>query len=378
MRLTLIEFVEPGDVLAKTIYDFNGRPLLKRGTTLSNSYVTRLRAMGYTALYVEDVLTHDVMVEDFVPPELKTSLITEVRGMFQGVRQSTRLENVLPDKTANRITDLFKQMLDSIRGDELFELHMGSILNKDESLLNHSFHVALFTTIIATAKKFDAKRIRDIGVGALLHDIGKIVIPDTVLQKEGKLTPEEWELVRSHPWVGYDMIRKQQQFSVVSAHCAYQHHERLDGSGYPRGLVGNDIHPVGRITAIADVFEAMTATRPYKRPILPGEVMEYLYANSGTLFDPEYVQAFRDHVALYPLGVTLELSDGRKGIVVRNRLETPQRPIIRIFAQGNERISPYDFDLNDTINVVVVNFRMSPLLREGSESMNDVALPNMN
>lgn len=362
MRLTMLEFIEAGAVLGKTILDVNGRPLLKRGTMLTASYVQRLQKLGYTTVYVDDPLTHDIVVEDFVPSELKSPLITEIRGLFQAIRQSTKLENMLPDKSANRIVDLFKDILDSIRGDELFELHMGSILNKDEALLNHSFHVALFTTIIATASGLDESRVREIGIGSLLHDIGKVVVPDDILNKEGKLTAEEWEHIKRHPTVGYDIIRKQHAFSIVSAHCAYQHHERMDGSGYPRGLVGREIHAVGRITAVADVFEAMTSIRPYKRPILPSEAMEFLYANVGTQFDTEFVQLFRDHVAMYPVGVTVILSDQRRGVVVKNHADSPQRPVIRIFAHGTESVTPYDFDLASSYNVVVVDFQMDPLL----------------
>jgi hypothetical protein len=121
---------------------------------------------------------------------------------------------------------------------------------------------------------------------------------------------------------------------------------------------------VGRITAVADVFEAMTATRAYKRPILPSEVIEYLYANCGTLFDGEYVEAFRDHVALYPVGVTIQLNDGRCGVVVRNQSEFPQRPVIRIFAHGAESVTPYELDMAVTLNVVVADFRRDSFLAE--------------
>ncbi len=364
----MIEFVEPGTVLGKTIYDSSGRPLLKQGTHLNSSYLKRLKAIGYTTIYTDDPLTYDIVVDDYVPEELKSALMAEIRVAFKKFRETNSIQNVLTGSAANRITELMKNVLDSIRGNELFDLHMGSILNKDESLYSHSFHVGLFSTIIAIAKNLEEARIREIGIGALLHDIGKVTIPDTILNKPGKLTSEEWERIKTHPTVGYDIIRKQYDFSIVSAHCAYQHHERPDGTGYPRGLKEESIHTVGRITAVADVFEAMTAIRPYKRPILPTEALEYLYANCGNQFDAEYVQLFREHVALYPVGVTVTLSDQRQGIVVQNLPYQTQRPVVRIFAHGKERVSPYDVDLSQTLNVTICDFHLNGLLRGDFEN----------
>src|SRR5690606_1819289 len=107
------------------------------------------------------------------------------------------------------------------------------------------------------------KEVEALGVGALLHDIGKIFIPPSILNKPSHLTDEEFEIVKAHTEYGYDLLRKQHQFPMVVAHCAYQHHERIDGSGYPRGLKNYEIHKFGKIIGVADVFDAMTSNRVY-------------------------------------------------------------------------------------------------------------------
>lgn len=363
-----MEFVEPGAVLGQTILDDMNRPLLKEGTILTSSYINRLKAYGYTSIYLNDPLTYDISIEEFVPRDLKTNLLAGVRKVFTEVRKSSRLDSIMADKTVYALVDLFKDVLDAVSGDTLFELHMGSILNKDSGLLEHSFNVALFSTIIASASGLNATKIKDIGIGALLHDIGKIVIPESILNKAGPLSPEEWVEIKKHPLVGYDIIRKQSAFSVLSAHCALQHHERLDGTGYPRSLKGDEIHLVGKITGIADVFEAMTAPRPYKKPILPGDVMEYLFTHSQDWFDPELIELFRSNIALYPLGVNVQLSDGHEGVVMKNTKNFASRPQVRVTSFMGSPVSPYDLDLATVLNVTITGSTQTPTL-----SLNDVA-----
>ena len=145
--------------------------------------------------------------------------------------------------------------------------------------------------------------------------------------------------------------------SLIIAHCAYQHHERLDGSGYPRGIKGEDIHPFAKIIAVADVFDAMTSNRVYRKAMLPHQALEVLYAGSGTLFDANVIEAFRSSVAMYPNGMVVELNDGRKGIVTDQNKGVTDRPVIRIIEEyGQEIQTPYAMDLSTELDKVITGF----------------------
>lgn len=195
--------------------------------------------------------------------------------------------------------------------------------------------------------------MESLGVGALLHDIGKILIPSHILNKPTQLSDEEFELVKAHTEYGFDILRRQDQFPSVVAHCAYQHHERIDGSGYPRQLKGNEIHQFGKIIGIADVFDAMTSNRVYRDAMLPHDAMEVLYGGAAIKFDKNMVEQFKKTIALYPNGITVSLSDGRKGIVIRQHPHLFHRPVIRIVEEDGQEVAPYDIDLSKVLNVMI-------------------------
>lgn len=354
MRYVSLREIEPGTKLGKTIYDENGMALLKKGTALISNYIRGLENIGYTSVYIDDELTYDIEIDDFIPDTLKVKTIKEIKNTFQAVKNNNGIQKLLSQDTSKKINDVVNSLLGEMSGDNLFNLNMGSIVSKDTALYTHCLNVGIYSTIIASAAGLEKKLVRDICVGAFLHDIGKILISDNILNKPGELDADEREEIKKHPMMGYDILRKQAGFSLISAHCALQHHEKYDGTGYPRGLLGNDIHVVGRIIAVADVFDAIVTVRPYKKPILPSEAIEMLYANSGTHFDPQFVTLFRDSIAIYPVGVTVRLSDNSVGIVVKNsKGGSRQKPTVRIFRNNGVNVAPYDFDLSTSNSVTI-------------------------
>ena len=185
-------------------------------------------------------------------------------------------------------------------------------------------------------------------IAAPLHDIGKINISDTVLNKPGRLTPEEFEVIKTHTIEGGRIIRQtltnieSEEYVKMAADMATYHHEKWDGSGYPEHLAGEEIPLCARIMAVVDVFDALTSKRPYKVPYARSEAVEYLMGGCGRFFDRDVVEAFIQSVAIYPSGTEVMLSDGREGIVAANKWN-PLRPLIRLW-DGEE------IDLNDSCN----------------------------
>ncbi len=188
----------------------------------------------------------------------------------------------------------------------------------DDYTYSHSVNVAVLSIIIGVTMGLGRKELTKLGLGALLHDIGKVFIDKDIVNKPGKLTDEEFSSMKMHSKLGYDYVRDRFQLPVKSYVAVLDHHERYDGSGYPNSKKGDEISDFGKMIALADVYDALTSERPYRKALPPSEAMEYIMGNSQVHFDPELVKVFSRKVAPYPVGTLVKLSNGMTGLVVEN------------------------------------------------------------
>lgn len=356
MRLVAIEFCQENMELARTIYNQDGRPLLRQGTTLTGNIIERLKKYGVSTLYVEDELSEGIEVEESIPVELRIEAESTVRQSFQEVICHAKGSNLLGhSKMVKRFTSVFNEIFNYIKKNKTALNLISSVHVNDHYVYSHSLNVTIYTTQLALNTKLKNDHVRQLGVGTLMHDIGKSLIPSKILNKPGQLTDEEYEIVKKHTELGFEFLRKQHEIPLLAAHCAYQHHERLDGSGYPRGLKGDEIHPFAKIIAVADVFDAVTTNRVYRKAMLPHQGLEILYGGSGTQFDAQLIKRFRDNVAIYPTGVTVTLSTGETGIVSHYNYKTAGRPKVRIIRDRDQAPvqQPHEIDLSKTLNVQI-------------------------
>ena len=359
MRLIPIHHVESGMLLGKPIFSGDGRILLKELVPLSDSYIRRLRKLGYTSIYIEDAETSDIIVEETIPDEIRQEVVVRIKKSYDHLSSPKTMERMLNSgQIGQEFSKLYNLLFDHLKVNDTFMLNMSSIYASDMYLYAHCMNVGVFSSVIGMAHGLSEERVKQLGVGAMLHDVGKLGVDKSILDKPGALTEEERIEVEKHTWYGYNILIKQAELSPLTAHCALQHHEKIDGSGYPRKLKGNDIHDFGRILAVADVYDALTSNRPYrKQPALPHEAMEYLYAGSGTHFDPHFVRLFREYVNIYPIGMQVQLSNGTFGIVAAVTKGTLDRPTIRVVAEQGYRVIPYDIDLSKHNNIVISSVR---------------------
>jgi putative nucleotidyltransferase with HDIG domain len=208
-------------------------------------------------------------------------------------KEDARLIQILANQTSTFIQ--VAEMYESAG-----ELYLGAIKAlvaaidaKDPYTQGHSHRVSDYSVLISKEIGLDEELVNDIRIGSLLHDIGKIGIPDHVLLKNGKLTSEEFDIIKKHPKTGVNILSQVQLLEPMLP-AILEHHERLDGSGYPDKLMGSNISLMGRIVAVADVFDAMTSHRPYRPALSFLEVLEYLEKNSSKLFDPICVNAMKN------------------------------------------------------------------------------------
>jgi HD-GYP domain-containing protein (c-di-GMP phosphodiesterase class II) len=204
---------------------------------------------------------------------------------------------------------------------------------------------------------FKPNEMKEIGIGALLHDIGKTAVSSQIWGKEGDLTQEEFERVQTHPEAGFEILRKT-ELGLLPAHIAYQHHERWDGSGYPRGLKNREILKYARICAVCDVFDAMTSDRPYKKATHPFNGLAFIVENSGILFDPEVTEAFTKVVAPFPVATGVKLSTGETAIVKKLNPRALDRPVVVAVKAADGRFyqAPRQINLLEETDVRIVSY----------------------
>ncbi|SQH74688.1 conserved protein of unknown function, containig HD domain related to phosphohydrolase activity [Shewanella benthica] len=202
---------------------------------------------------------------------------------------------------------------------------------KDAYLLEHSINVAFLLVTFGKYLKLDKEILRQMAVGGILHDIGKIKVDNKVLHKPGKLTPQEFEHMKLHQVFAIKIMAETKGLSNLSKDICLMHHEKLDGNGYPRGLKGDEIPLHGRMSCIVDIFDALTATRCYKEAMSPAAAFKILLSLTPFHLDEKLVYEFIRCVGVYPVGSLVELSDGRIGIVWEAKDRDALHPILKCF-----------------------------------------------
>ncbi|MDO6441535.1 HD-GYP domain-containing protein [Marinobacter sp. 2_MG-2023] len=207
---------------------------------------------------------------------------------------------------------------------------LGRIREKDNYLLEHSVNLSVLMTLFGQYRKLPDDVLHQTVVGALLHDLGKILTPDEVLHKPGRLSPEEYEVMKLHARHSRDILSATEGIGELTVITAAQHHERLDGTGYPEGLKGDQISVYGRMVAITDVYDAITADRVYHRGMTPTQGLKKLLEWSGSHLDPALVKQFIRCIGLYPVGSLVLLDSGRLGVVIEINEEDQRLPVVRV------------------------------------------------
>ena len=356
MRLLTTQSLCPGVILGKTIYNERGTILVSEGATLTQAIINRLIDLNIRFVYIKDERTKDIAPVSSISDELRLEAVQTIETTFDQIHRNDKLKNsIVVEKAAVKFTQLIRNIMGSLKSnDELLSL-LADVFVYDNYIFSHSLNVALYSLAIGIELRLNGKQLELLGMGAMLHDVGKMLIPFEVLGKSGKLTDEEYEMVKKHPDYGFQLLKDIHTMSLHVAHCAYQHHERIDGSGYPRGIKGDEIHDLGKIIAVADVFDAVTSNRVYRSAMLPHEGLEILYAGSGTKFEVPIVEAFRRAVAIYPNGLSVVLNDGRKGVVAGQNVGIGDRPIIRILEEGDQPlVDAYDVDLKNVPHLMII------------------------
>lgn len=325
-----------------------GRLFLSAGVTLQPSYLRRLQEMGYRSLYISDGGADDVEVPEIVTVETRQAVTATVQQSMQRLAVG---EAVSPAVVQDAVQLLLNEILTS-RDVLVAMVDVKSIM---DHTFAHSTNVAVLSLLVGRLMGLSRAQLHELGIGAVLHDIGKARVPETIVTKPGKLDAAEMEEMKRHTIYGFEALRAIRTFSLLSAHVAFQHHERLDGSGYPRGLRSEEIHVYARICAVCDVFDALSSDRPYRKAAHPLEAISQLNEGAGEKFDSAVVREFTRVIAPYPVASLVRLSTGEMAVVKSIRTASPRRPLVRVFrdAQGNSVKDGREIDLSQEPGVEI-------------------------
>jgi len=318
-------------VVARTVFDADGRVLLASGMVLSRQTIARLQALGIASIYIKDTFVDsEPEPQDVVSEETRTMTIKFVKDCFTTLEQKHFLN-------VKAVHVMINDLLDELLANHEIMVNLTDIRAFDDYTFAHSVNVCILSLITGITLGYEREDLRELGIGALLHDIGKVRIMKEILNKPGELTPDELDAIRCHPEYGFDILRTYVDIPLLSAHIAFQHHERWDGQGYPRGLMGEEIHEYARIVAVADVYDALLADRPYRPCYSINQAITIVNRMANTYFDPRAISALLANIAVYPVGSLVFLNTGEIGIIVAINREHPSKPVIRLLMDNNLR-----------------------------------------
>lgn len=312
MRYLPLDMVDEDMRLGKTIYrEDDGKVLLSQGTRLKYYYIQRLRLMDYTHIYVMDPsdTEEDMKFLEPVREETRVQARIIVRDAIRSARQNRPIQ-------MDSIHQVVDEIIDQVLYNKDVVYNIVDLKSYDNYTYAHSVNVCILSVLTGRTLGMNLFDLRDLAVGAILHDLGKVYIEPNVLNKPGKLTPEEFVMMKEHTRYGFDALRNKVNLSLLSAHVAFQHHEREDGSGYPRGLHAPEIHRFAKVVAVADSYDAMTTARVYKEAMMNHVAIEELL-NHSDKYHSGVVNSFCKVVAVYPIGSVLRLNT-RENVVVIN------------------------------------------------------------
>lgn len=290
----------------------DGRVLLGSHVQLDDTHIRRIQNLGVYSLSIANPILErlGIVCETTLPEEKKSEAIKMLKEAFDDAKNGKTL-NVYS------ISNMAKMIMESVRMNQIIMLDNNLIA--DDYVYGHCLNVATLTAVIANDMGYDRSRMQELIMGALLHDIGLVLDNGSVSEAD-------------HPAKGFEYVRKLRDYSIISGHVVFSHHEKYDGSGYPRQLKGNAIHEYARITAIADAYDRLTSDSSQGHALLPHQAYEAIMSMSDTYLDKGIADIFLAKAPLYPLGSFVILDDAQVGIVTDMCPKMQARPTIAVIA----------------------------------------------
>lgn len=342
--------LKPGMKIDQSVEDRLGRSLVSSGAILDDYIIQSLLKLGIMNVYIRiEIDDNDLPVSSvaqknidrlFTDDRSKVKLSDSVRKrVSEGVQYI--YNNTDSGQLASATNSIAKDLIDAIDSNDAIAIDINELKTSDEYTFKHSVDVATISMILAKQLGLSQKEIYEIGVAGLLHDIGKTKIPPEILNKPGKLDDSEFAVMKQHSVFGYKMLRDNPEFSTEIPLAVLQHHEKMNGKGYPLGAAKPQITPYAKFLSVADIYDALVTERPYKKAFSQRTAVEIMMSMTNEL-DMTALKSFLESMILYPVGTVVELSNGEKAKVVKNNPHYILRPVVvnitngKVYDLGND------------------------------------------
>lgn len=350
-------------VIDQAVVDRAGRILISRSTMLDPYHILSLIRMGIPGVYIREgeedsedaVEPGDVVIAPSVQKEIERKTVKDRAkvNLSESVkaRVAEGIQYLYNDTVSESFTSTTRSITDdlmrAISDNDAIAVDISALKISDEYTFKHSVDVATMAMIVGKKHGLGRQEVYELGISGLLHDVGKSKIPNEILNKAGKLTDEEFMMMKQHSLFGYQLLKEKDDLSNSIKLGVLQHHEKMNAKGYPMSVPSEKINLFARIISVADIYDALVTERPYKKPFSPRDAVEMIMSLTEEL-DIEVMRSFLESVILYPVGTDVELSTGECARVIENNSKYVLRPTVIGLKSGKT------YDLSEIGNASIV------------------------
>lgn len=375
-----VDDLSPGMILSRAVSDDKSNILFNDGTVLTQKYIKKLIDWEFSEVHVYDKmgvtnsdLIKDTQQKEITPAADEDEILIRAKAAVLNFNKASEAKIVVMKDVRKKVHESVQlivemtknsQKIDYDRTKKVVDVFLHDLLNELNILLNlieirsiasylysHAINVCGLSLFLASSMNFSEGELRKVGLAALLHDIGMTRISENIYNKPSALTADEINIIRRHPIYSAQILKSSPGFDEEIALIVYQHHERYDGKGYPKGVAGDDIHPYAQIISVADAFESITNPRPYRQKKSAYEAEREIIANSGKQFNPKIVRKFIKLMAVYPIGSFVKLNTGETAVVYESNQILPLRPKLKVL---------FDRDMNELQDKHLIDLSKQP------------------
>lgn len=340
-----IASLRQGMYLAKDIFNYEGKLLIDKGKIVKDSYIEKLQNFSINEVYIQ--LDSNLEYIDVINSDTKGKAIRLMQEIMNSI-------GVVNQNQMAEIKAIVNDIIHKLLNNENILIYMTELRSIDDYTFHHCVNVCVYSIMIGVIRKYSTLELEELGLGAILHDIGKSTIPHSILNKPSSLNDLEFQEIKQHTTRGYEIAKMISGIPENSRLIVRDHHERFDGTGYPNGIKGKEIHEYARVVSICDVYDALTSNRIYKRKTTPHYAIDYLIGMSNHQFDYDIIKSFIYHVEIYPLGTMVKLQSGEIGRVVRKNRFLPTKPIVELIEITEGESHQNRIDLKKHLNNQII------------------------